>query len=152
MKTTKLLLLACVVTWGLLIINTGCTKDTEIPTTIQPPPPPPPPPQPADSLTRDPSRMKRFDSLLEASCAIGISNISSIVQGTANFKVFMNRYYGGGVLAGPFFPPTGWFQIQPVKGSSYWYEIKNNELIIHVAANIVCGWDDAYYDVLIQWN
>jgi len=54
--------------------------------------------------------------------------------------------------SGPHFPPTCWFEVLPVKSLSFWYEVKNNNLVIHMAASIVCGWDDAYYDVLIQWK
>jgi hypothetical protein len=105
-----------------------------------------------DSLTRDPSKMKRFDNLWWGeSCAIRISDISSAVPATGSIQVFMASYYGGGPLSS-FVPSSGWYQIQSVRSSGFWYEIKNDVLIIHAAANIDCGWDDAAYDVLIRWN
>jgi hypothetical protein len=106
-----------------------------------------------DSLTLDPSKMQRFDGLVWGeSCAIRISNIPSTILASGSIQVFLQRYYGGGVMAGPFFPSSGWFQIQPVYSTGFWYEIKNDVLIINAAANIVCDWDDALYDVLIKRN
>jgi hypothetical protein len=105
-----------------------------------------------DLLALDPSKMQRFDSLVWGdSCAIRISNISPAILASSRIQVFLQRYYGGGVMAGPFFPSSGWFQIQPVRSSGFWYEIKNDMLIIHAAAHIVCDWDDAVYDVLV-WS
>ena len=63
----------------------------------------------------------------------------------------MASYYGGGALTA-FVPSSGWYQIQPVRSSGFWYEIRNDVLIIHAAANIICDWDDAAYDVLVRWN
>ncbi|MES2881421.1 MAG: hypothetical protein V4676_04680, partial [Bacteroidota bacterium] len=106
-----------------------------------------------DSLTQDPFKQKRFDNLWWGdSCAIRISSLSATIPSSGSIQVFLQRYYGGGVMAGPFFPSSGWFQIQPIRSSGFRYEIKNNVLIIHAAANIVCDWDDAVYDVLLRWN
>jgi hypothetical protein len=105
-----------------------------------------------DLLSLDPTKMQRFDSLVWGdSCAIRISNISSTILASSSIQVFLQRCYGGGVMAGPFFPSSGWYQIQPVRSSGYWYEIKNGVLIIHAAANIICDWDDAVYDLLV-WS
>ena len=106
-----------------------------------------------DSLTLDPSKMQRIDSLVWGdSCAIRISNISPTILASGSIYVFLQRYYGGGVMAGPFFPSSGWYEIQPFRSSGFWYEIRSDVLIIHAAAGILCDWDDAAYDVLVRWN
>lgn len=106
-----------------------------------------------DILTQDPSRIARFDSLWfgEDSCVIRINNIPSAISATDSIQVFMSSYYGGGPMS-TFVPSSGWCQIQTIRSSGFWYEIINDVLIIHAAAYIVCGWDDAMYDVLIKWN
>jgi hypothetical protein len=106
-----------------------------------------------DSLIRDPSRMKRFNSVWWGdSCAIRINNISSAIPSIGSFQVFMASYSGGGPMSSGIVQSSGWHQIQPVRSSASWYEIRNDVLIIHAAANIICDWDDAVYDVLIKWN
>ncbi|MBB1283881.1 hypothetical protein HRH25_05815 [Flavisolibacter sp. BT320] len=105
-----------------------------------------------DSLTRDPSKMKRFDYLWwEDACTIRISNISSTIPATGSFQVFMASYAGGGPMSG-YVASSGWYLIQPARSAGFWYEITNDVLIIHAPANINCDWDDAVYDVLIRWN
>lgn len=105
-----------------------------------------------DSLTRDPSKMKRLNGLWRGdSCAIRVDNISSVLPATGSIQVFMASYSGGGPMSS-FEPSTGWYQIQSVRSSGIWYEIRNDVLIIHAAANIICEWNDAAYDVLIRWD
>lgn len=106
-----------------------------------------------DSLTLDPFRMKKYERLnWQDSCVIRINNISSVIPGIGSFQVYMASYYAGGPMSGPFVPSTGWFQLQPVRSSSFWYEIRNDVLIIHASADIICDWADSYYNVLIKWN
>lgn len=77
-----------------------------------------------DLLTVGSSVMQKFDSLLLGdSCAIIISGVSPVILANSNGKVFLQRYYAGGFMAGPYFPPSGWVQIQTVPSSWYWYEI-----------------------------
>lgn len=106
----------------------------------------------ADSLTRDPSKMKRFDRLFwQDGCTFRITNISSSIPATGNIKVFLASYYGGGPMSS-YVLSSGWYQIQPVRSDGFWYEIKDDVLFIHASASILCDWDDAVYDVLIRWN
>lgn len=106
-----------------------------------------------DSPTRDPARMKRFNTLWwDELCEIHINNISSAMPAAGSFQVFMVSYSGGGPMPTGVSQCSGWYQIQPVRSSAFWYEVKNDILIIHPAANIDCALNDAIYDVLIRWN
>lgn len=105
-----------------------------------------------DSLTRDPSKMKRFDRLSwQDGCTFRISNILSSIPATGNFQIFISSYAGGGPMAG-FVLSSGWYQIQPVPSTGIWYEIINDVLIVHAGADILCDLDSSFYDVLIRWN
>lgn len=108
-----------------------------------------------DALTVDPSRIKRFDNLYwEDSCILRVKNISSSIPANRSIQVYLVSYYGTAfsVLPGGDVYCSGWFPLQPVRSSSFWYEIRNDVLIVHAAASIVCHWDNALYDVLIRWN
>ena len=99
-----------------------------------------------DSLISDPGRIKRFDKLWWGNlCEIRINNISSAVPSTAGMQVFICGY-------ADLFGSGGWISLGNVASSSFWYEIKNDVLIIHAPANIDCNFDSYFYDVLLKWN
>lgn len=99
-----------------------------------------------DSLSLDPSHMKRFDKLQCGSfdAGIWINNISSAVPIGGGIKVYISSDYMGN--------STEWRQAQSVRSLSEWFEIINDVLIIHPPANIDCSSDVSVYDVLIKWN
>jgi hypothetical protein len=103
-----------------------------------------------DTLTKDPSTYKRFDRLeWDIFCTIKINNISSAIPAAARMLVFIRDYE---INPWHYAFSSGWMKVDSVKNSSYWYEIKNNVLIISAPANLNCDMDWEFHDVLIKWN
>ena len=107
----------------------------------------------ADSITSNTSKLKRFDNLQWGdSCAIRIINIYSYVPVSASIQVLIRSYNLLLISYNLILISSGWISVAAGSNSSYWYEIKNDVLIIHAPSWLACDWDSDSYDVVVRWN